>query len=195
LQLTYYRQKDPVYYGIEYNDQENKLKMINKNFELESGIYLSITLPFKYKIWNSTNVLSTTVNRIKDPSAILNKSKPYFYVYSNNQFKLPKDYAFVISGWGLSKRYEGIFERSALFAVDLGVSKTFYKKLNCTLNFNDIFKSLNAEEKFTINNIKSNGIYYEDVREFSISLKYSFGIIKDSKYKSKEVNENADRIK
>jgi hypothetical protein len=195
LQLTYYRQKDPVYYGIEYNDQENKLKMINKNFDLESGIYLSITLPFKYKIWNSTNVLSTTVNRIKDPSAILNKSKPYFYIYSNNQFKLPKDYAFVISGWGLSKRYEGIFERSALITVDLGVSKTFYKKLNCTLNFNDIFKSLNAEEKFTINNIKSNGIYYEDVREFSISLKYSLGIIKDSKYKSKEVNENADRIK
>jgi hypothetical protein len=127
--------------------------------------------------------------------AIINRVKPYVYLYSNNQFKLPAGYTIMISGWGVTKREEGIFERNAMYAVDTAVSKTFFKKLSATLSFNSLLSTQQAKETFTINSIVSQGIYFADVREISLGLKYAFGNIKDSKYKNKEVDENMNRIK
>ena len=62
------------------------------------------------------------------------------------------------------------------------------------VSFNDMFRTMGAQEAFIINNIQSVGYYYEDVREFTVSLRYSFGKLKDPKYKSKEVNDNSNRV-
>lgn len=194
LGLTYYRLKNPVYYSIEYNDQLNRLRMVNINYALETGVNLVLTQPFKYRFLTSTNVLTGVFSEVKDPQAVLNKSKPYVYLYSNNQFALPHDYTLMISGWGYTKRVEGLFERNAMYAIDFGLSKTFFKKLSCTVSYNSLLSTKQATENFTINHISSRGIYYLDVREFSIGVKYSIGGIKDSKYKSKAVDDNINRL-
>ena len=41
-------------------------------------------------------------------------SKPYLYYYSNNEFKLPKDYTISLTAWGLTEQKEGVFERNAI---------------------------------------------------------------------------------
>ena len=115
------------------------------------------------------------------------------YAYSNHQFKLPKDFTLSFTAWGLTKRNVGAFERNALFSFDTSLSKSFYKTLNCTLSFNNIFKTLADKESFTINNIASNGVYY-DTRDVSLLIKYSFGKIKNSTFKNKAVDENTNRI-
>jgi len=194
LAVSYYKVKNPVYYAINYDEQLNRLRMVNTNYELETGVNLALTIPFKFKILTSTNVLTGIWNRIKDPLSVLNKATPYLYFYSNNQVTLPKDYSLMISGWANTKRVEGIFKRNAMYAVDFSVSKTFFKKLSCTVTYNSLLSTKNAKEDFTINNISSRGVYYLDVKEIVIGLKYSIGGIKDSKYKNKAVDDNINRL-
>ncbi|WP_432712540.1 outer membrane beta-barrel protein [Pedobacter sp.] len=193
--LTYYRVNNPVYYAVEYNEENRKLRMINTNYESESGLNLNIIIPFKSSIWTSTNTITGIINKVNEPMAVINKIKPYVYLYSNNEIKLPAGYTLMISGWGMTKREEGIFERNAMYAIDTAVSKTFFKKLNATLSFNSLLSSQEAKENFTVNSIISQGIYFADVREISLGLKYAFGNIKDSKYKNKEIDENMNRIR
>jgi hypothetical protein len=194
LSLSYYKANDPVYYAIQYDDANNRLSMINTNYESESGLNLMVTVPFKYKIWTSTNTFTGAASKVKDPAATSNKTKPYLYVYSNNQLQLPAGYSLMVSGWAISKRNDGVFDQNAMFAIDTAISKTFAKKLTATVAYNSILSTTESRENFATNNVVARGVYYADVREIALSLKYAFGNIKDSKYKNKEVNEAKGRI-
>jgi hypothetical protein len=195
LRLSYYWYNNPVYYSFIYDDTKNLLTMFPDNFNKESGVNLNLTVPLKFGLWSSTNTLTGTINKIQDPAAVIRSSKPSLYYYSDNSFKLSDDFSFSVQGWGLTKRNEGIFERNPLFVMNLAVTKKIVKKLDCTLSFNDIFKAMNFTDKFTINNINTVGTYYGDVREIALSLKYSFGHVKNSTYKEKQADENSGRIR
>jgi hypothetical protein len=194
VRLRYYQNANPVYSSFSYDDEQHIMTLKPINFEKEAGFNIEFTLPFGYKSWSSTNSLSGTLNKIEDASALYNESKPYLYYYSNQQLKV-KEFTFSLTGWGLTQQKEGVFERNAQFIMDFAVSKTFFKNWDCTLSCNDIFKKMIYNENFSINQINSNSKYYTDVNEFSISLKYSFGRIKDSSYKEKSIDENANRIR
>lgn len=74
-------------------------------------------------------------------------------------------------------------------------SKTIFKNWNCTLNFNNIFKNIEEEEKFTIKNISSTSRYLIDEHEISIAIRYSFGKIKETEFTGKSMDETTDRLK
>ncbi|SHG19893.1 Outer membrane receptor proteins, mostly Fe transport [Flavobacterium fluvii] len=195
VKLSYYQNTDPVYSSFTFDNQNNILIFREINFEKETGFNLEFTLPFTYKIWTSTNSLSCILNKIEDASAEFITSKPYLYYYSNNEFKLPKGYSFVLTAYGLTNQKEGIFERKAWFIMNLGVSKTFFTNWNCSLSYNDIFRNTIYQESFTINNISSTARYLVDAHEFSIAVKYSFGKIKPTEFKEKNVDDNLIRVK
>lgn len=195
LKFTLYQNKNPVYQDFVFDSQGNVLTFTEKNFQKESGYNIEFTLPFTYKIWTNTNSLIFATNKIEDQSAVFNSSRTYLYYYSNNTFKLPKDFTFVLSFWGATKQKEGVFERNAKLIFDLSLAKTFGKNWNCTLNYNDIFKNTIYTERFTINTISSRARYLVDANEVSLALRYSFGKIKDSEFKEKSVNENENRIR
>jgi hypothetical protein len=195
VKLTYYQNTDPVYSSFIFDNQNNVLTFREINFEKETGFNLEFTLPFTYKIWTSTNSLNCILNKIEDDSAEFVDSKPYLYYYSNNEFKLPKGYSFVLTAYGLTDQKEGVFERKAWFIMNLGLSKTFFTNWNCTLSYNDIFRNTIYEESFTINNISATARYLVDANEFSIAIKYSFGKIKSTEFKEKNIDENLNRIR
>ena len=195
IKLTLYQNKNPVYQDFVFDNQNNVLTFTEKNFQKESGFNIELTLPFTYKFWTNTNSLVFTKNKIEDEKALFNSSKPYLYYYSNNTFKLPKDFTFVLSFWGATKQKEGVFERNAKLIFDMSLAKSFGKNWNCTLSYNDVFKNTIYSERFTINNISSRARYLVDANEVSITLRYSFGKIKESEFKEKSVNENESRIK
>jgi hypothetical protein len=194
VRLRYYQNSNPVYSSFSYDEQQNIMMLKPINFDKESGFNVEFTLPLSYKSWSSTNSLSGTLNKIEDASAQYHASKPYLYYYSNQQLKVA-NILFSLTAWGLTKQKEGVFERTALFIMDFALSKTVFKNWDCTLSCNDIFKKMIYNEKFSINTINSNSTYYTDVNEFSISVKYSFGKIKDSLYKEKSIDENTRRIR
>lgn len=191
--LNYSRQDGPVFADFIYNTATSILRRMDRNYKLRTELNINLTVPLKYKLWSSTNSLTSGIIKVEDPSAIIRNPTPYLYAYSNHQFKLPKDFTLSFTAWGLTKRNVGAFERNALFSFDTSLSKSFYKTLNCTLSFNNIFKTLADKESFTINNIASNGVYY-DTRDVSLLIKYSFGKIKNSTFKNKAVDENTNRI-
>lgn len=195
VKLNLFRSKDPVYFAFSYDPSKNLITFNSINYAKESGVNLEFTLPFKHKFWSSTNSFNFILNKIEDESAVFNESKPYLYYYSNHILKLPKDFNFSVTGWGFTERKEGVFKRNPLFIMDFALSKTLFKNLDCTLSFNDVFRNMNFNENFTINNIASKGIYYTDTREISLSISYKFGKIKDSNYKERNIDENSNRIK
>lgn len=195
LKVTLYQNKNPVYQDFSFDNQNNVLTFSEKNFKKESGYNIEFTLPFTYKIWTNTNSLIFNQNKIEDESALYGSSKPYLYYYSNNAIKLPKDFTFVLSFWGATKQKEGVFERNAKLIFDASLAKKIGKNWTCTLNYNDIFRNTIYTERFTINNISSRARYLVDANEVSITLRYSFGKIKESEFKEKSVNENESRIK
>lgn len=195
VKLTLYQNKNPTYQDFVFDNQNNLLTFTEKNFQKESGYNIEFALPFTYKIWTNMNSLVFATNKIEDESAVFNSSRTYLYYYSNNTFKLPKKFAFVLSFWGTTKQKEGVFERNAKLIFDLSLAKAFGKNWNLTLNYNDIFKNTIYIDRFTVNNVSSTGRYLVDANEISITLRYSFGKITESEFKKKTVDENENRIK
>ncbi|MFC4476281.1 TonB-dependent receptor domain-containing protein [Flavobacterium chungangensis] len=195
LKLSYYQTKDVTNPSFVFNEETNVLMITDINFKRETGFTIDFTLPFTYKFWTTTNSLIFVKSKVEDDTALLHPSKPYLYYYSNNTFKLPKDFSFVFSFWGTTKQNDGIFERKANFVVDMSLAKTFGKNWSCTLNYNDIFKATSYTDTFTVNNVHSRFKYLVDANEISIAVRYSFGKIRDSEYKQKSVNESENRIR
>jgi len=194
VKLTYYQNTDPVYNSFFYDKELNIMTFKDVNFGRESAFVLDFELPFTYKFWTTTNSLVFVSEKIEDASAIFLSSKPYTYYYSNNEFKLPKGYTAVLSFRGVTKQNKGVFERNARTIVDMAFSKAFFKNWNCSLYFNNVFKKINEEEVFTINNISSKARYLVDEHEVSISIKYSFGKVKETEFKGKSMEENSGRV-
>lgn len=194
--LSYSKNSNPVYGDFSYDNQQNILTFSQKNFDVATGYNLDFTLPFTYEFWTMSNNLILILNKIEDDSAKQNQSEPYVYYYSNNVFRLPKEYSISVTAWGLTTQKEGVFEiNQPKLLLDLSVSKIFFKNWDCTLSFNDIFKSSVYRENFTINSISSKASYLMDTHEIALSVKYTFGKIKDSEYKEKSINENENRIR
>lgn len=195
LSLNYYTQKNPIYYTVAYNSQEDILTMSPSNLEFERGFQLAITSPINYKFWTSSNTLMFLYNKVKDSNAIVMEAKPYLYYYSNNEFDVLPKTTISLNFWGLTERNQGIYQRNSLFVAGASISRTFFKDLQVALNFNDIFKAMNYEESYTINGIRSKSIFYADGQEIAISLKYSFGKNSESSFQNKEVDDELDRLK
>jgi len=195
IRLAYYKISNPVYYSASYDNAQKLLTFTSKNFELETNLSLELTLPFKYKFWNTTNVISAGLNSIKDKSAIVNSAKPNLYYYSNHIFTLPKKMELYFTAWGITKQQLGIFERTPIFTMNAAFSKTFHKNLICSISWNDILKKITIRENFVINEVSSKGVYFTDSHSVLLTVKYSFGQIKKSDYKEKSVDDNSGRIK
>lgn len=195
VRFSFTKAKDPVYNSFSFDDQNNIMTFKDINFDKSSAFTVDFTLPFTYKFWTTTNSLIFILERIEDHTAQFMASKPYSYFSSNNEFKLPKEYALVLNFWGLTKQYTGVFETSPRFVVDLAASKTFFKKWKCTLSLNNVFKNSIQSEQFTINNVTSKARYVVDNHEVSIAIRYSFGKIGATEFKEKNIDDNEGRVK
>ena len=191
-QYTY--MKNPVHYSLIYDDIDETSVMFPSNFKEEYTFELNLSLPFKYRFWSSSNFISLKYNTINDLRAVSLKTSPYFYGYTNHQFKINNSASFNFNGWILTNRQEGIFDRKCIYTINATFTKNFFSKLDLTLSFNDIFNTMTFEETYQLKNIKAKSIFFSRSHEFAVSLKYSFGSIK-SFYKNKDVDVNLSRIR
>lgn len=194
VKLSFYKAKDPVYNSFLFDNEQNIMTFKDINFDKSTGLSLDFTAPFTYKFWTTTNSLVFILERIQDNAAEAIASKPYLYYYSNNDFKFQKGYSLNLNFWGLTKQSTGIFETNVRFIVNAAVSKIFFKKWNCTLSCNNIFRNNIETEKFTINNVNSKARYLVDNHEVSVSVRYSFGNAKETGFKEKNNDENQKRV-
>ncbi len=194
VNLSYFTTKNPVFFSPKFDSAQNRVITSPQNFSRESGYALQLRNTLSYKPWTSTNSITVTYSKIKDPEALTENTKPYVYYYSNNEFKLPSKTTLGINLWGLTNRYQGIFKRNSIFVLGISLSKTFSEKFQVTLNTNDLFRNMNFKDQYTINNIITEDIFYVNAQEISLALKYSFGKIKKSSFKNKDIDENLNRM-
>ena len=195
IAVEFFKRKNPIYYTIGYTTGEDRAVFSLRNLEMESGFNINLSAPITNGIWTSSNSVSLSTIRIKDDTATNEPAKPYLYLYTDHQFKIGKETTLSFGGWGLTKRSEGIFDRNAMFLFNAAITKTFFKKLHCSLRWNDIARAMDFEEVYSINGVNANGVYYVDAQEIAFSLKYTLGRTKDPNYKNKDVDENLNRIK
>ncbi|MGW9685417.1 TonB-dependent receptor domain-containing protein [Flagellimonas sp. 2504JD1-5] len=192
--MTYYRSTNPTNFTISYDAQADTALLSLVNLDIENGFYVGVTLPYTKGIWTSNNTVSLNYSQLKDNGASFSAAKPYIYVYTNHQLKIAKDTTLVLGAWGMGRRQVGIFKRNGLMVFETSLSKTFFKYWDCTLRFNDITRAMNFEEGYTLNGVIADGVYFADVREVALSVKYRFGDSKKAKFKNRDVDSNLDRI-
>lgn len=191
---TFYQSINPTNFTISYNEEMDTAILSLVNLEKEMGFYAGVTLPYTKGIWTSNNTLTLFYTQIEDSTATLGKTRPVLYAYTNHQLKIAKDTTLAFGGYALGKRREGIFERNGMMVLEASISKTFFKKWDCTLRLNDIARGTNFEESYAINGVIAEGVYFSDLREIALSLKYRFGNQDRVKFKNKDVDSNTDRI-
>ncbi|NKI30489.1 outer membrane beta-barrel family protein [Croceivirga thetidis] len=192
---TFYQSTNPTNFTISYDEEMDTAILSLVNLEKEIGFYTGVTVPYTKGIWTSNNTLNVIYSQIQDNTAVLGETRPVFYAYTNQQFKTGKDVTLAFGGYAISRSQQGIFERNARISLEASISKTFFKNWDCTLRFNDITRGTNFKESYTINGVIADGVYFTDLREAALSIKYRFGNQDKVKFKNKDVDGNIDRIR
>ncbi len=195
LTASYSRSKYPAYFTIAYDTENERAVLSQRNLDRESFLDLSLNMPFTRGRWTSSNYISVSYRKIQDATALIAKARPYGYFYTNHQYKLGKTTTVGFGGWALTKRSEGIFNRNAMVVLEASIAKTLFKKLHCSVRFNDITRAMNFRESYAIGGVNANGVYFADGKEIALSLKYTFAKGKAGAYKNKNVDEGLDRIR
>ncbi|MGK0363412.1 MAG: hypothetical protein ACI85O_000457 [Saprospiraceae bacterium] len=187
--------ENPFQTSIRYVEGENRVIAQPDNFDRERQFSLFYSNPIRYKFLTSTNTAAVLLTTIEDPRAeLLSVSEPYFYLYSNNQFKIAKKTSVGFNIWAVTRQKQGVVSMEPMMRFGLFVSTTLFEKLQVSLNWNDIFRGGIWENRTQINDISNRTTYFGDSRSFALSLKYSFGKILKSTYKNEDVDDNLRRI-
>ena len=193
LNASVYESKNPIGFGLFYDENENISKFTTKNFDKETGASLGLDVPFEYKILTSQNSLSINYSKTEDHLAVINQSKPYLYFYTNNTVKLGKGFNFLMDGSWITKRMQGIYEYNEMVLLNLGLTKSI-SNFDFTLRYNDVFNQNTFVQKLSYDKIITKGSFYGNTPTFSVGIKYNFGKVSNSEYKEKQINETVDRI-
>lgn len=187
--------ENPFQTSIRYVEGENRVIAQPDNFDQEIQFSFFYTNPIRYKFLTSTNTAGLLWAKIEDPrAALISISEPYFYLYSNNQFKIAKKHSIGFNIWALSRQRKGVISTEPIMRIGLFASTTLFEKLQVSLNCNDIFRGGIWENRTQVNDISNRTTFFGDSRSFALSLKYSFGKILKSTYKNEDVDDNLRRI-
>lgn len=193
LNASVYQVKNPIGFGLFYNENENISQFSTKNFDKESGASLGLDVPFEYKIITSQNSLSLNYSKTEDSLAVVNQSTPYLYLYTNNTIKIGKGFNFLLDGTWITKRTQGIYEYNEMVLINLGLTKSV-SNFDFTLRYNDVFNQNTYIQKLSYDKIITKGSFYGNTPTFSVGIKCNFGKISNSEYREKQINQTVDRI-
>jgi len=194
LTVRYFKSLDPVNFRFFYDETRDITIMSPTNFEQEIGWAVELFAPFSYKFWTATNTLSFNYTTVDDERISQGQTTPYVYVYSNQRFKINEKNSFGLNGWFLSNRKDGLYDRRGVFTINATYTTQLFKVLDVTVSINDIFNTLEFEESYILQNLNVSSLFFTDVNEYAISLRYRFGKVKDSKYKNRSVDEELNRM-
>lgn len=193
VNASVYTSKNPMGYTLVYDDAKNISKFTLINFDKEMGASIGVDFPFEWKIWSSQNSMSVNYDKTEDSLALMKKSTPYLYFYTNNTLKITKTFSLLMDGSYISKRTQGLYENNAICAVNFGITKSL-SDFDFTFRYNDVFKQLNYVQTMTYDKIISTGNFYGNTPTVSFNIKYNFGRLEKSSYKENNVNETSGRL-
>jgi len=151
-----------------------------ENLNKSERYSITLNLPYEVKFWTTYNSFGWEYNKIDYNSEsnninILAKSKAMYYVYTYNNFKLPKKFSFYFTYQYYAGGINGIFEFKPKHLVNVGLMKEVGKNVKVHLQYNDLFNNDGLNAKTAIPNMNLNYKAKSDASYIRLSITFNFG--------------------
>lgn len=166
------------------------IKSYIDNFDKSQVVSAGINL--KHKFWGFYTTSLSVIYRQRFESLPTYRghemlNKPYWNVYFDNSFELPKGFWLNIEYDYMSQTPSGFVYFNARHLLNVKVGKTFFdKKLYVNLSANDILGKNEDVSSGTMYNIYANNYNYSDLRSFTLNVVWRF-----NNYNKRHKNEAA----
>ncbi|MGB1242615.1 MAG: outer membrane beta-barrel protein [Chitinophagales bacterium] len=178
----YYSYEDNLFAQVPLADANtNDIRFTNENYINRKRIGISESFTFSpFDWWKSSN--SADINYVVSDFTLAEAHEEQKGINArfstNNDFTLntQKTFFFNLYYWYSPAGQEGIFDTKTRSALSLSLQSLLLdKKLNITLQGNDVFKT-NAERiSTTVNDVFQDARYYYDSQSVRLSASYKFG--------------------
>lgn len=160
-------------------DQDKITLVTDRNLANNNVYSLNGSYPFQVtKWWNSVNNISCYYSLYEGnlSNTPLKDGIPTFYASTNNTFILPQNYTFELNSWYSSDQRYGYMYLRPMYAVNVGVQKTFWNKTGTLrLSGTDLFRAQNPTGITEFSNYRESFIVTRDTRTANLTFTYRFG--------------------
>ncbi|GAA4465950.1 outer membrane beta-barrel family protein [Nibrella saemangeumensis] len=200
ISLGYNRTLDVITHLPEQNDETKvtRQSVINlntlHNYSLSVGFPVTIT-----KWWNMRQSIDLYYNKYN--AEYLNQKLDYSQLAANltmnHNFVLPNGFTAELSGFYSSPGLYGILKPKSIYAVNMGVQKSFWdKKANLRVNVNDIFFTQKFRGVIDYGNLNLRFLSTGETRVVRATFTYNFGNrnIKSARQRRTSVEDEQGRV-
>jgi len=170
----------PGFFQYPNIDSNNRLVTASENSKDGQWLYINLSLPFTLaKWWNMQNNMSYGWQQTNAYYKVAVRTEgTNFYIYTTQNFLLPKDLSISLSGYYSSGWTWGLYKFKPNGGLDAGIQKKFSKKRSSlTFNVSNILNSAKGARSADIPEqnllMKSKNVY--GYTGFSLSFTKNFG--------------------
>ncbi|MFK7775842.1 MAG: TonB-dependent receptor [Saprospiraceae bacterium] len=201
VSANYSRTKDAITEVIEQFSSENKTFQTTINLDNYNSASLTLSKSIPWKEIGVTRInLTSFYNDFQSsiPSGTLDNQNVAYHIYIGNEFNLPADIVFELSGTYQSNVTFGMFDIKPQYGLDLGFSKEILKgNGSVKIGVDDIFYTRRNEVFVRQDDIILDVFQRNDTRRVKASFKYKFGNnkLKGVRRRSSATEDEKSRIK
>lgn len=201
VSANYSRTKDAITEVIEQFSSENKTFQTSINLDDYNTASLTLSKSIPWKETGVTRInLTSFYNDFQSsiPSGTLDNQNVAYHLYVGNEFNLPADIVFELSGTYQSRLTYGMFDLEPQYGLDLGFSKDILKgNGSLKIGLDDIFYTRRNEVYVRQDDIILDIFQVNDTRRVKVNFKYRFGNnkLKTVRKRSTATEEEKSRIK
>lgn len=193
---SYIYSQNPFEAGALQGDGPNEYVLKNFNLEEKHQYLATVSKNFNFKNFSSSNTVSVRYSDWRDNTfgfqAI--ESRPHFYFYTGNNYKILKTLSVGITAWYLGRNFGGLYHWYPRSNVAFNIKKSFLKEaLNCSFTINDIFRKTDFAGEYAIGSTDITFGNRYNYSYFRLIVSYKFGKLKKNKYKNKSTGEAENR--
>lgn len=198
LTLSYHRQTD-VITEVPTLDVDKNVTIYTIG-NLDNGHNLSATALAPIKItkkWDTQNtaVLSYAKFQTVTLNGPLENDQVFYMIQSNHTIQLPKDIRMEVNMMYRGPAANGLYIMSSMHRVDVAFKKSFLKKkLDLTINGNDLFKGMRYLWTTDINGNVNDFDQYFRFRNVGATLRYNFSRGQKVETKTRSTIEEVNRL-
>lgn len=197
--LSYSRTTDVISEIIRQDTDKKITFATTENISTFRNIGLSVTAPFKWTNWFTTNLFVNVYNNHYGgmyDTAVIDMSYTAYMMNVTNTFTITKGFTAELSGFYRSKTVDQLIVMNAMYQMSVGLQKTIMKdKATVRLNFRDPFgwQKFGGHSKY--GNVDLTIRNRWDSRQVSASFTYRFGknTIAPSRNRATGVSEELNR--
>lgn len=181
IALSYTNSHSPMFMYVETDAvQRNATYVSTQNFDKAEKYAITLNIPYEIGNWTTYNSLGWAYDKVWNNAternlSIINRSKPMFYAYTYNSYKLPWNFSVNLTYQYYTSAISGIFEAKPKHVVNWGLTKSIKDNIKINLQYNDLFGKDVLNSKAVVPNMNLVYRAQYDASYVRLSITYNFG--------------------